>query len=119
MRKKRKEKKIMPLQIAPLDRPLASTVRAFKALLETDSNLSPSCRPRYVQWFRDGNIAAAMPQAAAPDPGPRVLRRKQVAEKLSCSLRTVDKLPVKKVKLPGRKRAAGFLESDINSLLAP
>jgi hypothetical protein len=25
---------------------------------------------------------------------------------------------VKKVKLPGRERAAGFLESDINALLA-
>jgi len=29
----------------------------------------------------------------------------------------VDKLPIKKVKLPGRSRAAGFLESDINALL--
>jgi hypothetical protein len=29
----------------------------------------------------------------------------------------VDKLPVKKVKLPGRQRAAGFLESDVNELL--
>jgi hypothetical protein len=29
----------------------------------------------------------------------------------------VDKLPIKKVKLPGRQRAAGFLEGDVNALI--
>jgi hypothetical protein len=36
---------------------------------------------------------------------------------MSCCIRTVDNLPLRKVKLPGRTRAAGFLESDVNALM--
>jgi predicted DNA-binding transcriptional regulator AlpA len=59
----------------------------------------------------------ANPPCPPPDTTPRILRRAEVANRLSLSLRTVDKLPIKKIKLPGRTRAAGFLESDINALL--
>ncbi len=61
---------------------------------------------------------ASKPTAPPPERVPRILRRGEVARRLSVSLRTVDKLPVAKFKLPGRQRAAGFLESDINALLA-
>ena len=70
-------------------------------------------------------IAGATPYRGVPEipptpplmAVPRILRRAAVAQRLSISLRTVDKLPIKKIKLPGRIRAAGFLESDVNDLL--
>jgi len=51
----------------------------------------------------------------------RLLRRRNVAELLGLSLRTVDKLAkegsLEKVRLPGRVRGAGFRETDVNVLL--
>jgi hypothetical protein len=50
-----------------------------------------------------------------------LLRREVVAERLGCSLRTVDHLAVegvsRKITLPGRKRACGFLEAAVEALL--
>ncbi len=52
----------------------------------------------------------------------KILRRAEVADRLSISLRTVDSLAeqgiLTKVKLPYRKRAAGFRESQVETLLA-
>jgi hypothetical protein len=52
---------------------------------------------------------------------PRLVRRAEVARRLSCSLRTVDKLAASGVlakrKLPGRLRASGFLSSDLDGLI--
>ena len=60
-------------------------------------------------------------QSAEPPPE-RLLRRAAVAARLSCSLRLVDLLAVKgtltRVKLPGRQRGNGFLESQVTALLA-
>lgn len=53
---------------------------------------------------------------------PRLLRRAEAARRLGCSLRLVDRLAkdgaLVKRKLPGRKRAAGILESDLLALIA-
>lgn len=53
---------------------------------------------------------------------PRLLRRTEAAPRLGCSLRLVDGLAkdgaLVKRRLPGRKRAAGILESDLLALMA-
>jgi hypothetical protein len=58
---------------------------------------------------------------AAPPREARLLRREVVAERLGCSLRTVDHLAaegvLRKVTLPGRKRACGFLDAAVEALL--
>jgi hypothetical protein len=96
---------------------LPTTIDVIRAALKSDPNPSPGDRARLLAMLRAGAVPANSP-APPPDSGPRILRRAEVARRLACSLRTVDKLPLKKFKLPGRTRAAGFLESDINSLLA-
>jgi len=62
--------------------------------------------------------APKKPEAPAPA---RLLRREVVAERLCCSLRTVDKLAVQgllhRVTFPGRKRASGFREADVEALV--
>lgn len=94
---------------------LPTTIDVLKAGLKSDPTVSANDRARLLALIRTG----AAPNKPAPpqDVAPRILRRAEVACRLSVSLRTVDKLPVTKVKLPGRTRAAGFLESDINALL--
>ena len=51
----------------------------------------------------------------------RILRRAEVAQRLSRSPRAVDYLAaagvLRRVRLPGRSRAAGFLESDVSALI--
>jgi predicted DNA-binding transcriptional regulator AlpA len=51
----------------------------------------------------------------------RILRRKQAAEKLCCSVRLIDKLAAQgllpRVTLPGRVHGAGFRLSDIDRLI--
>lgn len=94
---------------------LETTIDALKAILRSDPTVSAADRSHMVALAREGP-KASKPDSAVPT-APRILRRAEVAQRLSCSLRTVDKLPIRKVKLPGRTRAAGFLESDVNALL--
>jgi predicted site-specific integrase-resolvase len=53
---------------------------------------------------------------------PRILRRAEAARRLGASIRAVDNWHrcgiIHKVTLPGRKRACGFRESEINALIA-
>jgi hypothetical protein len=94
---------------------LPTTIEIIRSGLKGDPSLTPADRARMVALLRN---AQATPKAEpTAERVPRLLRRAEVARRLSCSLRTVDKLPIKKVKLPGRQRAAGFLEDDVNALL--
>jgi hypothetical protein len=95
---------------------LPTTIDVFRAGLKSDPTISPAERARLLALVRNGPTPANKAEAQ-PETGPRIIRRAEVARRLSVSLRTVDKLPVAKFKLPGRTRAAGFLESDINALL--
>ena len=97
---------------------LTATINIVRSGLESDPTLSPADRARIIAAVRDGANPRSKPEPPTPVIPPRLLRRAEVSRRLSCSLRTVDKLPLKKVKLPGRQRAAGFLESDVNALLA-
>jgi len=96
---------------------LPTTLDVFRAGLKSDPTISPSERARLIALMRNGP-QPVIKAANTQQPAARLIRRAEVANRLSVSLRTVDKLPVAKFKLPGRKRAAGFLESDINALLA-
>jgi len=97
---------------------LPTTYDAVKAVLKADQSILVPERNQMLAAIRNGGTAAKPAIQATPEIGPRVLRRAEVARRLSVSLRTVDKLPLKKFKLPGRHRAAGFLESDLNSFLS-
>jgi hypothetical protein len=97
---------------------LATTLKIVRSGLEADPTLTPADRTRLMAGLRNGATPQSKSESPPPDNTPRLLRRGEVARRLSCSLRTVDKLPIKKVKLPGRQRAAGFLEGDVNALLA-
>jgi len=97
---------------------LTTTLKIVRSGLESDPTLTAADRNRFIAVLRDGLPSKCKPTTEATTAPPRLLRRAEVGRRLSCSLRTVDKLPLKKFKLPGRKRAAGFLESDVNDLLA-
>jgi hypothetical protein len=97
--------------------PLHATLKLVRAALETDPTVSAAHRSKLMQTLRDGCSPPVTAAEPLPDAVPRVIRRNEVARRLSVSLRTVDKLPLKKIKLPGRVRAAGFLEADVNALL--
>ena len=97
---------------------LPTTLELLKASLKSDPSITPATRAKIMALIRNNGEAAAQSPMHTVSTFPRLLRRGEVANRLSCSLRTVDKLPIKKIKLPGRTRAAGFLESDVNALLA-
>lgn len=98
---------------------LATTLDLFRAALRSDATVSPAERSRILTLIRH-NAAPPVPLPPAND-GPRILRRKQAAERCGCSLRLIDRLAqqgaLPKVRLPGRQRAAGFRESDVLKLI--
>jgi len=95
---------------------LTSTLEIIRAALKADATVSAAERTRLLALLRNGG-APGHPPTAPPDTSPRILRRAEVARRLAVSTRTVDDLPLRKIKLPGRVRAAGFLEPDVNALL--
>jgi uncharacterized protein YciW len=64
------------------------------------------------------------PKAAEPSQPSvaRVLKRSEAAKRLNRSLRFVDQLArdgiLRKIRIPNRKRAIGFAESDVVALMA-
>jgi hypothetical protein len=95
---------------------LPTTYDAVKAVLKADQSIIVAERNQMLAALRNGGSVKPKAQPP-PDIAPRLLRRAEVARRLSISLRTVDKLPLRKFKLPGRVRAAGFLEADVVELL--
>jgi predicted DNA-binding transcriptional regulator AlpA len=83
--------------------------------IERDATLTVAEREA-LRKIRRGDVTASAP------PAERILRRREVAARCSCSLRTVDRwvslglLP--RVKLPGFMRASGIPESAVNALIA-
>ncbi len=92
-----------------------STLDTIRVVLKGDDTLAPAERNRLLALIR----SPARPDK--PTLPPRILRRAEVAQRHSVSLRTVDSwaqqglLP--KFKLPGRSRALGFRESDVDALI--
>jgi len=100
---------------------LGTTVELLRAGLRADPTIPPAKRARLVAMLRNGDDDS-WKSDAAPVVSQRCIRRDEAARLLSVSLRTVDKLAasriLKKLKLPGRTRSCGFLESDVLALIA-
>lgn len=90
-----------------------ATRAAIAAIIRADSTLTHGERSRLLDTLTEPN--------AAP-PHDRVVRRKEAAARLGLSLRGLDLLGrqgvLPKRRLPGRKRAVGVLESDLQTLIS-
>jgi hypothetical protein len=100
---------------------LPTTLDVIRAALKSDPNPSPADRARLLALIRAGGAPQPKP-APMVATGPRILARREVASRLSKTLRFVDRLAqqgvLKKVRVRGRARSIGFLEADINNLIA-
>ncbi|MDD5705845.1 MAG: hypothetical protein PHR35_07960 [Kiritimatiellae bacterium] len=99
---------------------LPTTVEAVKALLKADPVLTPLDRQRIVTAIRNHGKDAAPPQRACVVEK-RILSRRDVARRFSRSVRFVDDLGkagiLRRVKLPGRRRACGFLAEEVERVM--
>jgi hypothetical protein len=99
---------------------LATTIKIVRSGLESDPSLTPADRTRLMAVLRNG-VTPHKPDSPPPDNPPCLVRRAEVARRMSRSLRFVDKLAASgilaKHKLPGRVRASGFLASDVDRLI--
>ena|SRR6266404_1531765 len=97
---------------------LATTLDIIRSGLKADPTVTPGDRARILATLRNGTPAPLLPPHFD---APRIVRRNEAAQMLSGSTRFVDRLAqqgaLKKVKLPGRTRCAGFLEADIRALM--
>ena len=92
----------------------AATLNCIKAVLQADDTVTPEERSRLLGALKNGE----RPSVKEP---PRIVRRREIASRMSCSLRLADKMladgTLKKVFLPGRQRSCGALESDLLALI--
>jgi len=99
---------------------LPTTLDAMNAVMKADPVLTPADRARIVALIRNYRKEAvpARPAAAVER---RVLSRADVARRFNRSLRFVDHLAkagtLRRVKLPGRKRACGFLAEEVERVM--
>lgn len=100
---------------------LQTTLQAVRSILTADPSVNPAERNRLVSLLRHRPLADENNTKPAAPTVARIIRRHEVAQRLSVSLRTVDNLAksgmLRKRTFPGRKRASGFLESDVVELL--
>jgi hypothetical protein len=96
---------------------LSTTIDAIRAVLRMDPTVNPAERTRIIYLLRWGEKEKKAPVRKEL----RLLHRETVADRLACSLRLVDRLAVDgvlhRVMLPGRKRGAGFRESEVDALV--
>ena len=99
---------------------LSTTKDAIRAVLKADATLSPDNRRDILSAIDDAGRHPPMP-SCAKIVGANVIKRKEVAQMLGRSVRLVDMLAqtnaLRRVKLPGRKRACGFRQADVAALL--
>jgi hypothetical protein len=100
---------------------LATTLDAVKALLKADPVLTPADRARIVTSVRNhGKDSETIRPVAVQEK--RILPRAEVARRFNRSLRFVDHLAkagiLRRVTMPGRKRACGFLAEEVDQLLS-
>ncbi|HXR05586.1 MAG TPA: hypothetical protein VN836_12850 [Verrucomicrobiae bacterium] len=95
---------------------LPTTIKLIRGVLDTDATITAKQRDRFIAFIRNGDDVA--PEQPTAD---RILRRGEVAKLLSRSTRGVDMLTrqglLKKIKLPGRTRCAGFKLSAVNEFI--
>ena len=98
---------------------MTHTLQIIRTALKADPSVAATDRARLLAAMRGGGEQAFKPAKVVEQ---RLIRRAEVARRLGCSLRLVDRLAkdgaLVKRNLPGRKRAAGFLESDVLALIS-
>jgi hypothetical protein len=98
---------------------LPTTFDAMNAVMKADPVLTPADRARIVALIRNYRKEAEPARQAAVER--RVLSRADVAGRFNRSVRFVDDLGkagiLRRVKLPGRKRACGFLAEEVERLM--
>ena len=102
---------------------LETTRQIIRSALKGDQEVKPYERARFLAILR-GGLEAGENRFSEP-PGkpttPRIVRRHEAAQIYGCSLRLIDRLAsqgvLRKVRLPGRERAAGFLESELLAVI--
>ena len=101
---------------------LPTTADAVRAMLKADPSLTPSDRARIMSAVRNHGKEAPAEVDVAARREPRVLPRAEVARRFNRSLRFVDKPAVqgvlRRVTLPGRQRACGFLAEEVERVMA-
>jgi hypothetical protein len=99
---------------------LETTLDVIRAGLKSDPTVSPADRAKLLVLLRNGSEGER--PKPEPENGLRILRRQATADRLGLSTRSVDRLAqqgvLRKVTLPGRRRAGGFREEDVNRLVA-
>jgi predicted DNA-binding transcriptional regulator AlpA len=94
-----------------------NTYDAIKAVLRSDPSLDLPERNRLLVGLRSPDTK----KQESKEYGDRILRRAEVAERLSISRRTVDAWAkqglIPKVKLPNRTRMLGCRERDVIALI--
>lgn len=98
---------------------LNTTQDAVNAILKTDSSLTPADRSRILAGIRNHGKEET-PKLTKPEEA-KILRRSEVSRRLGVSLRAVDTWAaegiLRKIKLPGRVRACGFLAAEVSALI--
>jgi hypothetical protein len=98
---------------------MTHTLEIIRTALKADPSVAANERARLLATIRGGGEQVLKPASIVEQ---RLIRRAEAAHRLGCSLRLVDRLAkdgaLVKRKLPGRKRAAGILESDLLALMA-
>lgn len=96
---------------------LATTLDAVRSIIKTDPTATPTERAAILAAIREHGRCARTATATAA----RLLKRSEVAARLSCCPRTVDGLArsgtLRRVLFPGRVRGSGFVESDVVALI--
>jgi hypothetical protein len=92
-----------------------STLKILVATLKADASVAPIERTRLLLILRSHGKQI---QSLRINNGvPKIICRKQAAERLNVSLRSIDLLArqgvLKKCTLPGRQRAVGIFESSL------
>ena len=99
---------------------LTTTLDAVKAVLKADPALTPADRARIVASVRNHGKEVETPRPALVTEK-RILTRAEVARRFNRSLRFVDHLAkagtLRRVKLPGRVRACGFLAEEVERVM--
>ena len=100
---------------------LPTTLEAVKAMVKADPTVTPVDRQRIVETLRTHGRQPEMLRAPATR-DKRILSRRDVAQRFNRSLRFVDHLAkagtIRRVMLPGRQRACGFLAEEVERLMA-
>lgn len=99
---------------------LQTTKDIIRSALKADPTVSARERNEFLTFLNSG---PPTPNATpVPNQGSRIISRSKACQKLDRSLRFVDRLAeqglLQKVTLPGRKRAVGFLEADVEALIS-